>query len=71
MAGITVTDPLLGEVFTDLYIPAGSLVTLEKELLLEESCELLFTVSGVQADGNVLITATEMLPLIVLPSAGE
>lgn len=71
VAGITVTDPLLGEVFTDLYIPAGSLVTLEKELLLEESCELLFTVSGVQADGNGLITATEMLPLIVLPSAGE
>lgn len=69
--GVAVTDPLLGEVFTDLCIPAGSLVMLEKTLILEESCELLFTASGVQADGSVLITATEMLPLIVLSPAGE
>lgn len=68
ISGITVTDPVLGTVFSDLRVGCLQTFTLEKEILLTESCDLLFTVTGTNADGSEVITATEMLPLTVIAS---
>ncbi len=66
ITGITATDPLLGELFTDMCVPAGDTVRLERELTLTESCNLLLTVSGTAADGSSIVTGTEMLHLVAI-----
>lgn len=66
ISGITVTDPVLGTVFSDLRVDSLQTLTLVKEIILTESCDLLFTVTGTNADGSEVITATEMLPLTAI-----
>ncbi len=57
-AGVTVTDPVLGEVFSGQTVPAGETVKLEKELPIAASQDYQFTVTGQGADGMDVETAT-------------
>jgi len=71
---VTVTDPSLGTVFSGVTVKAGETVTLEKEVTITKSQELLFTVKaddttgkGVEtATGRVSITAMDPTQQIVL-----
>lgn len=56
---VTVTDPVLGEVFTGQTVPAGQTVTLEKELTIAQTADYQFTVKGEDASGSAAETATE------------
>ena len=68
---VTVTDPLLGTVFTGLTIEAGKSVTQEKELTITQSCDLQFTVSGATASGDTIETATERVSIVAVDPAKE
>ena len=58
-ANVTVTDPILGEVFTSQTVPAGKTVTLEKEITIAQSADYQFTVKGDDATGSSVETATD------------
>ena len=60
---ITVTDPVLGEVFSKQSVAAGKTVTLEKEITISETADYQFTVTAEDAAGNQVDTATERLTL--------
>ncbi|MBQ8555489.1 MAG: hypothetical protein IJ438_06380 [Clostridia bacterium] len=55
---ITVTDAQLGTVFTGLVVKAGETVTQEKEITITNTAEYQFTVSGADASGATVETAT-------------
>ena len=66
ITGVEVTDGKLGTVFSGETVKAGETATLEKELTITETQELLFTVRGNDggetvetASGKVTITATD------------
>ena len=56
---LTVTDPVLGEVFTGLNVAAGQTVTMEKDVPIAETVDYQFTVKGEDATGTPVDTATE------------
>ncbi len=58
---ITVTDPILGEVFTNQAVTAGKTITLEKDVPVTETVDYQFTIKGEDADGNAVETATDRL----------
>lgn len=65
ITGITITDPTLGTLFTDLTVAAGKTVTQTTALTLTQSGEYQFTARGTQ--GNTTIeTATGRLSLVCL-----
>lgn len=68
---VTVTDALLGTVFTGLTVEAGKTVTQEKELTIAQSCELQFTISGATASGDTVETATERVSVVAVDPAKE
>lgn len=55
---VTVTDALLGTLFTGETVKAGETRTLEKEITIAQSAEYLFSVSGTDASGATIATAT-------------
>ncbi|MBQ8200813.1 MAG: hypothetical protein IJZ74_03490 [Clostridia bacterium] len=55
---VTVTDPALGTIFSGLTVEAGKTVTQEKEITISKSAEYQFTVSGTNASGETIETAT-------------
>ncbi len=55
---VMVTDEKLGVVFTGLTVTAGETLTLEKDLTITETQELLFTVRGDNAATGTVETAT-------------
>ena len=61
IGNITVTDPVLGTVFTGLSVKAGETLTQEKALTITATADHIFTVSGTNASGDVISTATEMV----------
>ena len=63
---ITVTDPLLGELFTGVSVPAGETVKLEKELIIGDTADYQFTVEGQDSTGGSVVTATERVNVIAL-----
>lgn len=48
ITGITVTDPTLNTVFTDVTVDAGKTVKLEKTITMTETAEYQFTVTGME-----------------------
>ncbi|MBQ2952859.1 MAG: hypothetical protein IJE07_04825 [Clostridia bacterium] len=71
IGNITVTDPVLGTVFTGETAPAGETVTLEKELTITGTADLIFTVTGSTESGSEIQTATEYVHLIAVDPAKE
>ena len=63
---VTVSDPSLGTVFSGETVKAGETVTLEKELTITESQELLFSVKGEDTAGNSAETATGRVNIIAM-----
>ncbi|MGN0794772.1 MAG: hypothetical protein ACI4MG_09920 [Aristaeellaceae bacterium] len=68
---VSVTDPLLGQVFSGLTVEAGKSLKQEKELTITQSCDLLFTVSGSTAAGDTVETATEIVSIIAVDPSSE
>lgn len=60
---VTVTDPTLGTVFTGLTVKAGETITEEKSITITESAEFVFTVSGADASGATVETATGVVSI--------
>jgi len=69
IGNITVTDPILGTVFSGLTVEAGGTLTQEKELTITGTADHIFTVSGTNASGDVIATATEMVHVIAVDPA--
>lgn len=63
---VTVTDALLGDVFTGTTVPAGKTVTLEKEITISQTADYQFTVTGQDTSGDSVETATERVSLTAL-----
>ena len=68
ITGITVTDPTLNTVFTDVTVDAGKTVKLEKTITMTETAEYQFTVTGMEGT-NGIETATGRLPLTAIDPA--
>ena len=58
---IRVTDPALGDVFTNQQLQAGRSLTLEREVTLTETMNYQFTVTAVDSTGNETVVAAEPL----------
>ena len=61
---IALTDENLGEVFSGQTVKAGETVTLEKEITITESQDVQFTVTGGDATGVPVETATGKISVI-------
>ena len=61
---VTVTDEKLGTLWTGETVPAGQTVTLEKDLTITETQDLLFTVKADDGTGSQLETATGTVKVI-------
>lgn len=68
ITGITVTDPTLNTVFTDVTVDAGKTVKLEKTITMTETAEYQFTVTGMEGKTGIE-TATGRLPLTAIDPA--
>ena len=53
ITGITVTDPTLNTVFTDVTVDAGKTVKLEKTITMTETAEYQFTVTGMEGTTGI------------------
>lgn len=60
---VTVKDDALGTVFSGLTVPAGKTVTEVKEITIAGSAEYQFIVSGTDASGATVETATDRVPV--------
>ncbi len=58
---VTVSDPSLGTIFTGLTVKAGETITQEKEITIAQSASYQFTVTGADASGNTIETATDRI----------
>lgn len=66
---VTVTDAALGTVFTGLTVKAGETVTQEKEITISQTAEYQFTVSGSDASGATVETATGRIAVTAVDPA--
>ncbi len=66
LTDIRVTDPVLGDVFTNQKVEAGKTLTLEKEITLTESGEYLFTVLAIDSTGTEVSTTTNTLAVTAM-----
>jgi len=64
--GITVSEPTLGDVFTDVSVPAGGTVKLEKEVPITVTTDYQFTVAGQSESGLDLNTATDRITVTAI-----
>lgn len=69
IGNITVSDPILGTIFSGQTVAAGETVTLEKELTITGTADHIFTVTGTNASGDVIQTATEYVSIIAVDPA--
>jgi hypothetical protein len=63
---IRVTDPALGDVFTDQSLPAGETLTLEKDITLEATADYKFTVIAADSTGTETQVDVDSLTLTVV-----
>lgn len=56
---LRVTDPALGDVFTNQTLAAGESLTLEREVTLPETMDYQFTVTAMDNTGNETVTVTD------------
>lgn len=61
---VTVSDAILGELFTGTSVPANQTVTLEKEITITGTESYQFIVSGQDAAGASIETATERVSVV-------
>lgn len=61
---VKVTDDKLGEVFSDVKVPAGQTVTLDKDVTITETQDVQFTVTAEEATGEGVETATGKVTII-------
>ena len=66
---VTVTDATLGTVFTGLTVKAGETITQEKEITIAKSASYQFTVTGADASGETIETATDRLTVTAVDPA--
>lgn len=66
---IAVTDPTLGTVFTGLTVEAGKTLVQEKEIAISKSASYQFTVTGTDASGNTVETATDHVSITAVDPA--
>lgn len=66
MSDIRVTDPILGDVFTNQKVEAGKTLTLEKEITLTETSEYQFTINAIDATGTEVSAVTNSLSLTAM-----
>ena len=69
IGNITVTDPVLGTVFSGETVAAGATLTLEKELTITSTTDHLFTITGTNASGDTISSASEQLRVIAVDPA--
>ena len=69
IGNITVEDPILGTIFSGQTVEANSSVTLEKELTITNTADHIFTVTGTNANGDVIQTSTEYISVIAVDPA--
>ena len=60
---IRVTDPTLGDVFTNQQLAAGQELELTKEITLTDTSSYQFSITAVDATGSESVTATETLEI--------
>ena len=63
---VTVTDPVLGTVFSGETVKAGETKTLEKDLIITETQEIQFTVKADETTGKGVETATGRVKVIAM-----
>ena len=63
---VTVTDPVLGTVFSGETVKAGETLTLEKDLIITETQELQFTVKADETTGKGVETATGRVKVVAM-----
>ena len=63
---IRVSDPTLGEVFSNQSVAAGKTLTLEKEITLTETSDYVFTVDAVEAEGFELQLVTDKINVVAV-----
>ena len=68
---VTVTDAVLGELFTGQTVPAGQTVTLEKDITITDSADYQFTVTGQDASGENVETATDRVSVKAVDPAKQ
>lgn len=56
---LRVTDPTLGDVFTNQQLEAGKTLTLEREITLPETMNYQFTVTAIDSTGTEMIVTTD------------
>ena len=68
---VTVSDAVLGELFTGQTVPAGQTVTLEKDITITDSADYQFTVTGQDASGENVETATDRVSVKAVDPAKQ
>ncbi len=66
MSDLRVTDPVLGDVFTNQKVEAGETLTLEKEITLTESSEYQFTINAIDSTGTEVTTVSNALSVTAM-----
>lgn len=66
LSDLRVTDPLLGDVFTNQKIEAGKTLTLEKELTLTETNQYQFTITAIDSTGTEITAASNALSVTAM-----
>ncbi|HPF87952.1 MAG TPA: hypothetical protein PK537_07845 [Candidatus Limiplasma sp.] len=63
---VRVTDPTLGDVFTNQTLPAGEKLTLDKEITLTQTTDFTFEISAIDKTGTEVIFESNTLSLIAV-----
>ena len=63
---VVVSDPTLGDLFTDATVPAHETVTLEQDLAITETTDYQFTVTAQDASGAEVQTTTERVTVTAI-----
>ena len=66
MTDLRVSDPILGDVFTNQMVEAGKTLTLEKEITLTETADYQFTIRAIDSTGTEITALTNQLSLTAM-----
>lgn len=69
--GVSVTDDMLGEIFSGQTVPAGKAVTLEYEVTMQDTVDYRFTVRGEGSNGSVAEAVADRLTLTLMDPTRE
>lgn len=66
MTDLRVSDPILGDVFTNQMVPAGKTLTLEKEITLTQTADYQFTIQAIDSTGTDITVLSNQLNLTAM-----